>query len=178
MDPFSGSGYYNLFINITTEAYEDGSFYGLAFTLPGTSSINGTLPGPSDNGYTYYRVVVHANQKLIVRLIGPIGTDFDLYIYDSNLQQIGSSTLPFSFEYTEVIVSSTGYYYIVVVPYSGSGDFTLEIEVGDILFPLWLLILIICLIIIAILVAIGFYIKLRHKTQDTASDSYEFSDLY
>ncbi len=178
LDPFSGSGYYTLFANFTTEPYEDGSFFGLAITLPGISSVNGSLPGPSANGYYYYRVIVSKNQQITVTLQGDSGTDFDIYIYNSELRQVASSRRPMtSSEYCFIYTDQDGYYYIVVVPYHGSGNFTLSVEVKDIPFPTWLIILLIFLLVLSVAVALAYYFFIIRKMRDIASADYDIYDI-
>ncbi|MFX1294924.1 MAG: clostripain-related cysteine peptidase [Promethearchaeota archaeon] len=166
ISPFSGFGYYTLFVNITTEAYEDGSFFGLAYTLPITSTTNGTLPGPAATGYFYYRIIVYENQQLTVNLEGPAQTDFDLYIYNPNLKLIASSKGATSIESCRLIADLTGYFYIVIVPYDGSGEFTLKVRVKNISFPSWLLILLISLVILSGVIAIVYYFTIIRKSRN------------
>lgn len=176
IDPFSGFGYYTLFLNFTSEPYEDGSFFGLAFTLTENSIANGSLPGPASNSYIYYRVIVEANQRLTVILHGPIGTDFDMYIYNPKIQQVDRSTSPYSSESCSLMARYTGYYYIVIVPYQGSGDFTLEVEIKEISFPNWLIYLLVILIVSSIVIAIAYYfLVIRRQRGDLPN--YNFNDL-
>lgn len=173
----AGSGYYELFVNFTTEAYEDGLGYGTAFTLAGNASVSGTLPGPGAAEFLYYRVIMLEGQRIQVTLEGELGTDFDLYIYDSNLNEIDRSTSPSSSEYCVERADSTGYYYIVLVRYSGSGTYTLEVEVDDYDFPLWLLILIIVIAALFVVVGIMLYHSSVRKSQDLASTQNAIADV-
>ncbi len=162
----SGSGYYEMLVNITSSAYEDGLFYGTAFTLPGNCTVTGSLPGPNSSQYIYYRVIMDSGQVLRVSLDGDLGTDFDVYCYTPNLEEVSRSTSPDSSEECVFRSSSAGYYYIVLSRYSGSGDFTLDLEIDDYIFPIWLLILIIIIIAAIVLLGIAFYRSQQRKAQE------------
>jgi len=162
----SGSGYYKMGVNITDTPYEDGLSYGTALTLPGNCTVNGALPGPNSSQYIYYRVILEGDQLIRVTLEGDLGTDFDLFIYNPRLDEIARSTSPSSFEECVVKSTLTGYYYIVLHRYSGSGDFTLELNTTPYVFPTWLFVLIVLIIVAVVLAAIAFYYSQKKKTQD------------
>ncbi|MHA1266577.1 MAG: clostripain-related cysteine peptidase [Candidatus Helarchaeota archaeon] len=155
----SGTGYYQLYVNFTTSPYEDGLHFGTAFTLTDNSTTSGTLPGPNNTDFLYYRVIVQAGMVLLVNLQGSSGTDFDLYIYDPSLHELSRSTSPSSTESCSARASRTGYYYIILVRYSGSGTYTLQVTITTGVLPLWLFLIIIGVVIAVILLTIYLYAK-------------------
>jgi hypothetical protein len=177
LDPFSGSGYYSIFLNFTTEAYEDGSFFGLAITLPNRNSTTGTLPGPGTNGYFYYRVFVQKNQELHVSLTGPGGSDFDLYVYNPALELVDKSISPQSSESCYLAAKTTGFFYIIIVPYLGTGEFTLQVKVQDLSIPVWLLILLISLVALSVAAALIYYFKIVRRSRDPNAYEYDIQDV-
>ncbi|NVM54505.1 MAG: hypothetical protein HWN66_12445 [Candidatus Helarchaeota archaeon] len=173
-----GYGYYDMFVNITTEAYEDGLSYGTAFTLSSNARTNGTLPGPGSTDYLYYRVIVSDGQRLQVTLEGEFGVDFDLYIYDTDLNELDrSNNFLTSSEYCVVKASSTGYYYIIIVRYFGSGEFTLEVTVDDFDLPPWLPIVLIILIALAVAFGVVFYFHNVRKSRNLPQTHPTISDV-
>jgi len=170
-----GNCYYEMFVNITTVAFEDGSSFGIAITLSGSTTVNNSLPGPGVYGYFFYRVILSKGQRLRAFLTGPNGSDFDLYIYDPNLNQIAQSINPTASESCGIFAYSSGYYYILIVPCSGSGQFTLKIQVEG--FEAVLRVIIILLIVVAISFVIGLalYHTLMRKSQHIASINQDLS---
>jgi len=177
LNPYSGSGYYSLSVNFTPDLFEDGTHFGLAFTLPSTNSTSNTLPGPGINGYFYYRVIVYKNQELQVSLNGPTGSDFDLYVYNPELQLVDKSISPQSSESCHLVAKMTGYYYIVIIPYSGTGEFTLQVKTQDLSMPIWLLVLLSTLVAISITAAIIYYFKIIRRFRETDTYEYDIHDL-
>lgn len=173
MDPYSGGTcYYQLFVNITSIAYEDGSSYGIAITLSGNTIVNNSLPGPGGYGYFYYRISLSKDQRLRVYLEGPSGTDFDLYIYDSNLRQVAIAARYGSSESCGVVARSSGYYYIVVVPYYGTGQFTLETTVEGIESMYWIYILIIIVALVSVVIGLALYFAFIRRSRRNITSSY------
>jgi len=165
LDPYSGgSCYYELFVNITSIAYEDGSSFGIALTLPANTLVNNSLPGPGSHGYFYYR--------LRVFLEGPYATDFDLYIYDSNLKQVAHSARYGSSESCGLVAQSSGYFYILVVPYSGAGEFTLKATVEGFESMYWIFILILIVAAVSVLVGLLLYFTVIRRSHRNITSSY------
>ena len=173
LDPYSGgSCYYELFVNITSVAYEDGSSFGIAITLPENTLVNNSLPGPGAHGYFYYRISLSKDQRLRVFLEGPYATDFDLYIYDPNLRQVAQSARSSSSESCGLVASISGYYYILVVPYSGAGQFTLETKVEGFESFSWILILILVFVIVSLIVGLALYFAVIRRSRRNITSSY------
>lgn len=84
-----------------------------------------------DDMSDYYRVLVSSGDVLEVYLGMPVGTDFDLYLYDSSFNLITSSqgdniaTSTYS-ESITITLFSPGYYFLEVAVYSGSGPYTIR----------------------------------------------------
>jgi beta-glucanase (GH16 family) len=89
---------------------------------------SGSLSGTGDKDY--FKVQVEAGKKLIVDLDGPSGPDFDLYI------KYGSKPTTSDYEdrgYTgsadervQIASTQSGWYYIMVNSYSGSGSYNIK----------------------------------------------------
>lgn len=86
----------------------------------------------------YEFTVTDANYPIAITLIMTDWTgsywggtpDFDLYLYDSNQNQLGSSTSTTRQETINFTPSSTGTYRIEVYSYSGSGDYFIDLSAG------------------------------------------------
>jgi len=173
LDPYSGgSCYYELFVNITSIAYEDGSSFGIALTLPANTLVNNSLPGPGSHGYFYYRLILSKDQRLRVFLEGPYATDFDLYVYDSNLKQVAHSARYGSSESCGLVAQSSGYFYILVVPYSGAGEFTLKATVEGFESMYWIFILILIVAAVSVLVGLLLYFTVIRRSHRNITSSY------
>ncbi|MHA1268270.1 MAG: clostripain-related cysteine peptidase [Candidatus Helarchaeota archaeon] len=129
--PYNGTGLYFLNISISNVAYEDGRFFGTAFTIfsggtfSGQTDVNGEYPD------VFYRYWTINGAFFKITLTGDSGTDFDLYLYDSTFNLIDFSE---NYDYPEIIfrwVNYTGYVYIIVSPWSGSGNFSLSITIYE-----------------------------------------------
>ncbi len=102
-----------------------------------TLSAATAIPAGSGTGYIsstdtedYYRVSVSSGQTVSVSLTPPSGSDFDLYLYDTGQSEIDSSTYGGSQTDTvEGVATSSGYFYIEVYQWSGSGVYSLTITV-------------------------------------------------
>ena len=180
LNPYSGGNcYYEMFVNITTVPYEDGSSFGVAITLPASNTATNSLPGPGANGYFYYRVSLSNGQRLQISLTGPYGADFDLYIYDSDLRQIARSTSSSASESCGLMASKSGYYYILIVPFSGFGQFTLKLQFQGLESFFWIIILVIIVVAVSITVGLALYFTMMRKSRGPASinSNYDLSDI-
>lgn len=129
--PYDGSGAYHLTVSISdTPGAEDGLSYGTAISLtPSDPDDTNTLQSTSD--IRWYRVWLTQGQSITAWLRGDSGQhDFDLYLYDRLL-----SELDYSWEYTypeqiDWTAQYTGYHYLIVIPWSGTGTFTIEVDFG------------------------------------------------
>jgi len=94
-------------------------------------AIGDTVTGALDEEtqpYIEYVIDLNSGDRLTAILNGAEGTDFDLYLEDSEGELIEFSAAPdTSKEQFSTIIYSTGTYYLVVEVYSGSGDFTLKV---------------------------------------------------
>jgi len=90
-------------------------------------TITGTLDEKTQP-YIEYEINLNSGDWLTAILTGAEGTDFDLYLEDSNRELIEFSVEPdTSREQFSTIIYSTGTYYLVVEVYSGSGEYTLKV---------------------------------------------------
>lgn len=112
------------------------SLYGAAATAPPVlapgQQVSGHLPGT--NAEMRYQVTLQ--NKLLIRLSGPAGQDFDLYVrYGA---PAGTQTGQYDVvsygvtadELVTIVNPKAGTYYILVQSYRGSGSYTLEVEVA------------------------------------------------
>ena len=179
LDPYSGGNcYYELFVNISTESYEDGSYFGLALTLDGIHTVNGTLPGIGPDGQLYYRIFVRAGQVIRANLEGPSGTDFDLYILDASLNKVAESISPSSSESCSIKALTTGYYYIILDPFSGTGNFTLEVKIELHNLPLWFIFAMIITIVVVVACGVLLYLTTLRKSRPSDVVEYDLSDIH
>ena len=164
IQPYSGSGVYTLNVTISnTTGPEDGNAWGTAFSFwSNQTSFTGSCPNAnSATGYIYYRVFLENLQTIRVTLTGDSAQhDFDLYIVDGTFQAVAlsdSAQYPEKLTYT---AKQEGYVYILVVPYSGSGEFIVTVEYLDITpWPEWLIYLVIVGIAIAVIAGIYLFFK-------------------
>ena len=92
-------------------------------------TVTGKLTEKKGKGY---KVVVDADQKLLIKLVGPPGQDFNLYV------KFGEKATLDNWDFKETTTSAdealtidptqAGTYYILVYAYQGSGNFTLSTE--------------------------------------------------
>ena len=162
--PYAGSGVYAINVTISnTTGPEDGNAWGSAISFwPNQTSFTGSCPNVnSATGYMYYRVFLANLQTIRVTLTGNSAQhDFDLYILDGTFQAVANSL---SAQYPEKITYTAqqeGYVYILVVPYSGSGEYTVTVEYLDITpWPEWLIYLVIVGIAAAVIGGIYLFFK-------------------
>ncbi len=109
--------------------------YGSPSTAPVAVSPGQTVNGhlPQTNSEAHYQVTLQ--NKLLVRLDGPAGEDFDLYVrYGAavNIQNGQYDQVSYGLTADELVTvenPQAGTYYILVHSYRGSGAYTLEVEV-------------------------------------------------
>ncbi len=77
--------------------------------------------------YEFFSVTLGGDERYMITLSGPSGTDFDLYLYDENGDLVASSTDYGSDETVYITPAWTGTFYIKVVSYDGSGSFTIRL---------------------------------------------------
>ncbi|MHA1648589.1 MAG: hypothetical protein ACTSYB_00220, partial [Candidatus Helarchaeota archaeon] len=164
--PYNGTGLYIL--NVTKSPYpgpEDGLNWGTAYTLGRNTTfpVSGTIPHEGEN-YIIYRFYLHRGEAITAKLDGdPSQHDFDMYLVDNTLHELThsySSTYPERLDYS---ADYTGYYYLMIIPYSGSGDFTLSIEFKE-AFTLstTMIIIIVVIVVAAILIGLYIFFKMSH----------------
>ncbi|MFW9778109.1 MAG: hypothetical protein ACFFE8_04580 [Candidatus Heimdallarchaeota archaeon] len=88
----------------------------------------GNMLGPGIDGEIYYVVSLSANDYQFT-LTGPGGTNFDLYLFDSNGNNIGIAD---DFGYPDLLIAlalQTGTYLVVIFPVVGTGTFILNIAI-------------------------------------------------
>ena len=92
--------------------------------LISTGSTNGNMPGPGSNGNIWYSINLQGDYE--ISLTASDNTDFDLFVYDSNLNLVDSSALS---SYPEKIdlTNLQGTYLIEIKDTLGQGSYTLTI---------------------------------------------------
>jgi len=162
--PYQGNGPFTINITISdAPGPEDGLAFGTAFTIHQNSTMpqTGIVPTESKSGYMFYRVFLMRGQAIEVLLSAASSTDFDIVlasnVFESVAQSAGTS-------YPERITYSAtydGYYYIVVVPYSGSGNFDLTVNFsGAFILESWVIVLIIIIVVIAVIVGLILFFRM------------------
>jgi len=132
---YSGEGIYTLTITVTggTSQNDMSSGTDAGGSLDTATAISaGTGSGYVDSSDTadYYKVSVSSGQTIQASLTPPTGSDFDLYLYDTNQTQVDSSS--YGGSQTDTVdgtASASGYFYIYVYRYSGQGIYSLTVNV-------------------------------------------------
>jgi len=162
--PYTGSGSFTLNVTISSvPGPEDGFSFGTAFTIQENTTMpqTGSLPSGSGSGYMFYRVYLTRGQSVSVSLTADSSTDFDLALASNEFEVVAQSagtSYPESLSYA---ATYDGYYYIVVVPYSGSGDFDLQVSfTGAFTLDTWMIILIIVIVVIAVIIGLILFFKM------------------
>ncbi len=161
--PYNGTGVYQMNVTISpVPGPEDGLSYGTAYSFSrNVTSLTSSIPHLGKN-YVFFRVYLYKNEVLKATLDGVSGThDFDLYLVDYNGEVL---TYTYSANYPESLKYSAkyeGHYYLVVVPYSGSGSFKLTVEYQE-PFKLegWLMWVIIIIVVLVVIVGIWLFFKM------------------
>ena len=130
---YSGSGIYSLTVTESGSNTQDDMSSGAdaGGSLDTATAISaGTGSGYVDSSDTadYYKVSVSSGQTIQASLTPPTGSDFDLYLYDTNQTQVDSSS--YGGSQTDTVdgtASASGYFYIYVYRYSGQGIYSLTV---------------------------------------------------
>jgi hypothetical protein len=131
--PYDGTGSFTFNVTISnTTGPEDGLSVGTAISLShGHSTESGVLPAATPDGEMYFRVFLQEGERITVFLRGDSAeSDFDLTLYDYWLDELDYS---WSYDYPEKIqwtATYTGYHYLIVSVWDGSGDFEIEVRFG------------------------------------------------
>jgi Clostripain family len=162
--PYTGSGTFSLNITISSvSGPEDGLSFGTAFTIYQNSTMpqTGSVPTESGSGYMFYRVYLTRGQSVSVSLTADSSTDFDLLLASNEFEVVEQSA---GTSYPESLTHAAtydGYYYIVVVPYSGSGNFDLTVSfTGAFTLETWMIILIIVIVVIAVIIGLILFFRM------------------
>jgi hypothetical protein len=132
---YSGEGIYSLTITVTGGTTQNDMGTGAdagSSTSAATAISAGTGTGYIDATDTsdFYKVSVTSGQTVRVSMTPPTGSDFDLALNDTSQSWIDSSTLGGSQTDTvEGTATSSGYFYIGVNSYSGSGIYSMTVTV-------------------------------------------------
>ena len=119
----SGTGAFTL--NIAEYTRVDGDYYDNPIRINLDDTI-GNMPGPGASGEIYYVIYLSAGDYEF-SLTGPGGTDFNMYLFDDNGNNIGiadDTTYP---DILMVTGLGVGYYLVTIFPITGTGEFTLNI---------------------------------------------------
>ena len=116
-----------------TTGPEDGLSIGTAISLSRQHpTVTDELPAATPDGEMYFRVFLQEGERITVWLRGDSGeSDFDLYLYDYWLNLLDYSL---SYNYPEEIrwtAEYTGYHYLIVDIWDGSGEFEIEVKFGS-----------------------------------------------
>jgi len=132
--PYDGSGSFTFNVTISdTTGPEDGLSIGTAISLSRQHpTVTDELPAATPDGEMYFRVFLQEGERITVWLRGDSGeSDFDLYLYDYWLNLLDYSL---SYNYPEEIrwtAEYTGYHYLIVDIWDGSGEFEIEVKFGS-----------------------------------------------
>jgi hypothetical protein len=132
---YSGSGTYSMTVIVTGGATQNDM--GTGGDAGNTLSVATTIEAGSGTGYIdsidtddYYKINVTSGQTISVSMTPPLGSDFDLKLYDLNQYQVASSILGGSqTDSVTYMATYSGYYYIRVYQWSGSGIYSLAVAV-------------------------------------------------
>ncbi|MHA1652020.1 MAG: clostripain-related cysteine peptidase [Candidatus Helarchaeota archaeon] len=128
--PYDGSGSFTFNVTISnTTGPEDGLSIGTAISLSSTHpSASGYLPAATPEGEMYFRIFLEQGQHIIILLRGDESqNDFDISLYDYLLDELAWSWSVSYPERIEWTATYTGYHYLIVLVWSGNGDFVIEV---------------------------------------------------
>jgi hypothetical protein len=133
---YSGTGTYSMTVTVTgggTTQNDMSTGTDAGNSLSAATAIQaGSGTGYIDSTDTndYYKVSVSSGQTVSVSMTPPSGSDFDLKLYDINQSQVASSSLGGSqTDSVTYVATSSGYYYICVHLWSGSGIYSMAVTV-------------------------------------------------
>jgi hypothetical protein len=132
---YSGQGIYSMAVTVTGGATQNDM--GTGTDAGNTLSAATTIAAGSGTGYIdstdpndYYKINVTSGQTISVSMTPPSGSDFDLKLYDTNQSQVASSSLGGSqTDSVTCTATSSGYYYICVHLWSGSGIYSMTVTI-------------------------------------------------
>jgi hypothetical protein len=132
---YSGSGIYSMTVTVTGGATQNDM--GTGTDVGNTLSAATTIAAGSGTGYIdstdsndYYKINVTSGQTISASMTPPSGSDFDLKLYDTSQSQVASSSLGGSqTDSVTYTATSSGYYYICVHLWSGSGIYSMTVTV-------------------------------------------------
>jgi hypothetical protein len=127
-----------------------------AVAITAGNTVTGNLNWAGDAG-DIYSILVNKDDVVTLTMTASTG-DFDLYLYNSDENEVASSDGGTSNEQIEFTITQTGTYYIYCWAADGSGQYTLEVGVqGPGLFQqtwFWMLLAIIIVVMVVIVVAV------------------------
>ncbi len=144
-DYYYGSTYYDN----SESFYIYGSSSYSSISVGGTTSGYLTSTGDSD----WYQIYLSSGEQIVIELDGPYGEDFDLDLYDSSYNTVASGSASGDDTITYHVPTS-GYYYIEVSSYSGTGYYALSSHYGSSgsSIPIMLIIIIIVIVVVIVVV--------------------------
>lgn len=103
-----------------------------AVTINDGQTIGSSLPGPGSQDEMWFKIDLEKSYRLVASLEGEENTDFDMKLYYENAAfLVGEGVLLSYPEIINVITAKTGSYYIKVYNFSGTGSFTLSVQVSE-----------------------------------------------
>jgi hypothetical protein len=118
--------------------------------------VTGTLNEYSDDE-DYYQIYLNQGSSIYINLIGT-GDDFDLRLYNTYENSVESSSGGSSIESISYTASRSGYHYIEVDAFSGSGSYTLTVTVDGLIGPTgisaWIWVAVIIIIVVVVIIVI------------------------
>lgn len=112
----------------TTVNIDSGNSFATATDITGQLAWSETVDDTTDVN-DYFKIWLDSGDSLTIGMVGPLLDDFDLYLYNPSQTQIDSSENLGSIEEVSWTATVTGYHYLRVNAYSGSGSYTLAIVV-------------------------------------------------
>lgn len=88
--------------------------------------VQGSLDSSSDEN-DYYKITLNSNDPVIMILKGPEIADYDLMVLDSNNSLLAESSGSDSDEIIVYTPAVTGFFYVQVWAYDGSGSYSLKV---------------------------------------------------
>ncbi len=81
--------------------------------------------------YDYYKIYLEAGTVMSVELDGPAGTDYDLWLWDEDIEILWDyeGLEPGSHEEIYFPVDRSMYYYVIVNAWEGAGGYTMNVDV-------------------------------------------------
>ncbi|MEM2878929.1 MAG: pre-peptidase C-terminal domain-containing protein, partial [Candidatus Hadarchaeales archaeon] len=133
---YEGSGIYSMTVTVAGGATQNDMGTGGDagnYLSNATAILAGSGTGYIDSTDTddYYKVNLIAGQTISVSMTPPTGSDFDLSLYDASQWEVDSSLLGGSqTDMVSYTATSSGYHYIRVYLYEGSGIYSMTVTVA------------------------------------------------